>query len=47
MYFLVDGSVDVLSENEQGVIANLDNGIFGEIALLSENCKRTRSVIAN
>jgi voltage-gated potassium channel len=46
MYFICNGNIDVLSEDEVSVIATLNEGdYFGEIALIKK-LTRTRSVIA-
>jgi hypothetical protein len=46
MYFIGNGSVDVLSTDESSVVATLKEGdYFGEIALIKK-VKRTKSVVA-
>jgi voltage-gated potassium channel len=46
MYFISKGSIDVLSDDESSVLANLNDGnYFGEIALIKE-VSRTKTVIA-
>ena len=48
MYFLVEGSVNILSAtNENHVVKTLEKGaFFGDIALFSNNAKRMCSVVA-
>jgi voltage-gated potassium channel len=46
MYFICNGSIDVLSEDEKSTLAKLKDGdYFGEIALIKK-VSRTKSVIA-
>ena len=46
MFFLIEGSVKILSANEQDIVAQLEKGdYFGEIALFSSS-KRICSVVA-
>lgn len=47
MYFIVKGKVSIVSATELRIFKDLDRGIFGEIAVISNNPRRTRSVIAS
>ena len=47
MFFIVTGSVHIMSSNEEKVLATLkEDDYFGEIALFSEDSKRLCSVIS-
>ena len=47
MYFIIEGTVNILTIDESGIIISLSKGnYFGEIALFSENAKRICSVVS-
>jgi len=47
MYFIIDGKVKILSQNESQVIKTLEKGsFFGEIALFISGSRRICSVVA-
>ena len=48
MFFIINGSVNIMSSNEEKVIIVLGkDNYFGEMALFEKNSKRMCSVISN
>jgi CRP-like cAMP-binding protein len=47
MYFILSGRVHILSINELKILNKLDSGFFGEIAVIFDSPKRTRSVVSD
>lgn len=45
MYFIQEGEVNILS-NDQHVSTLSSGDYFGEVALVSDNCKTTATVVA-